>query len=226
MRLRRLDLVLVLAAATAALALIPAARADVFINIDKSAQQMTVSVDGEQLYVWPVSTGRRGYDTPAGAYTPFRMERDHFSREWDDAPMPHSIFFTQLGHAIHGTYEQKNLGRPVSHGCVRLSRANAATLFALVKQHGKANAIVVLTGELPVDAAPAVARREPAAEPNDDDDVSASVPPPRDSRGWRDYNGEQRYYYRERRYNPPPRRYYRVYRNYRYGGFPFYPYGR
>ena len=31
------------------------------------------------------------------------MARKHFSREWDDAPMPHSIFFTRIGHAIHGT---------------------------------------------------------------------------------------------------------------------------
>ena len=70
------------------------ASAKLLIEIDKSAQRMTVSQDGAQLYVWPVSTGQRGYDTPGGAFTPFRMEKDHFSREWDDAPMPHSIFFT------------------------------------------------------------------------------------------------------------------------------------
>ena len=60
--------------------ILPAA-ANILIEIDKSAQRMTVSQDGEQLYVWPVSTGQRGYDTPSGAYTPFRMEKDHFSRE-------------------------------------------------------------------------------------------------------------------------------------------------
>jgi hypothetical protein len=224
MRLRRLGLLL--ATAVAAMALAPAfpASAALLIAIDKSKQQMTVTVDGDPLYVWPVSTGRAGYDTPAGAYTPFRMERDHFSREWDDAPMPHSIFFTQVGHAIHGTYEQKNLGRPVSHGCVRLSRANAATLWDLVKEQGKANTTVLLTGELPVNAGVAVARREPAAEPNyNDDDVTASAPPPRlsrNARGWREYDDAPRYYYGARPYYPP-RRYYR------YGGVPFpFPFGR
>ena len=74
---------------------ISTARADILISIDKSAQQMTVTLDGKWRYVWPVSTGALGYDTPSGGFKPFRMERDHFSREWDDAPMPHSIFFTK-----------------------------------------------------------------------------------------------------------------------------------
>src|SRR4051794_30882743 len=79
------------------------ASANVLIWIDKSAQRMTVSVDGAPVYRWPVSTGMRGRETPAGSYKPFRMEAEHYSKEWDDAPMPHSIFFTQVGHAIHGS---------------------------------------------------------------------------------------------------------------------------
>src|SRR5688572_4166987 len=78
------------------------ANAGILISVDKTAQRMTVFVDGVRRYDWPVSTGGPGYDTPSGKYTPFRMERKHFSKEWDDAPMPHSIFFTQAGHAIHG----------------------------------------------------------------------------------------------------------------------------
>ena len=108
------------------------ASARLLIEIDKSAQRMTVSQDGERLYVWAVSTGQRGYDTPGGAYTPFRMEKTHFSREWDDAPMPHSIFFTRQGHAIHGTEHTRNIGRPASHGCVLLEPENARVLFSLV----------------------------------------------------------------------------------------------
>ena len=121
--------------------------ASVVITIDKSTQSMTVAVDGERRWVWPVSTGRRGYATPEGAYTAFRMEKDHFSREWDDAPMPHSIFFTKKGHAIHGTFETQRLGTPASHGCVRLSTQNAATLFALVRERGVLNTQVVVTGD-------------------------------------------------------------------------------
>ena len=148
MRLHRLALFF-FTAALAALTLAQPARANIMIIIDKSAQKMTVTVNGEDRYTWPVSTGRSGYDTPSGDFQPFRMEKDHFSREWDDAPMPNSIFFTKIGHAIHGTFEARNLGRPASHGCVRLSTQNAATLYALVKQEGVFNTRVKLTGEVP-----------------------------------------------------------------------------
>jgi lipoprotein-anchoring transpeptidase ErfK/SrfK len=116
------------------------------ITVNKKTQKMTVIVDGDQEYVWPVSTGARGYETPSGEYRPFRMEEDHFSKEWDDAPMPHSIFFTEQGHAIHGSFYVKSLGRPASHGCVRLAPANAAKLFSLVKKAGMKNTTVVVKG--------------------------------------------------------------------------------
>jgi hypothetical protein len=74
------------------------------------------------------------------------MNEIWYSKEWDNSPMPHSIFFIKDGHAIHGSYEVKNLGKPVSHGCVRISPENATTLYALVKQNGLANTQVVLTG--------------------------------------------------------------------------------
>lgn len=135
-----------------------AAQARVVIEIDKSAQRMAVIIDGVQRHSWAVSTGRAGYATPEGSYTPFRLEVDHFSKEWDDAPMPHSIFFTREGHAIHGSFETKKLGMPASAGCVRLAPPNAAALFALVKEHGLANTRVVIDGIEPP-SAPATARR-------------------------------------------------------------------
>ena len=144
MRLSRLMFASFAAVAALAATRLPAPR--LLISIDKSAQQMTVTVDGDPRYVWPVSTGVSGYDTPSGEYKPFRMERDHFSREWDDAPMPHSIFFTQQGHAIHGSDHVKAIGTPASHGCVRLEPRNAAILFALVRQEKMANTRVVLSG--------------------------------------------------------------------------------
>jgi hypothetical protein len=136
--------VLILALATATPAM-----AGLLITIDKAQQRMIVAKDDLPLYDWPVSTGQRGYDTPAGEYKPFRMEATHFSREWDDAPMPHSIFFTQIGHAIHGSFDIKRLGRPASHGCVRLHPDNAAILFKLVRAEKMANTRVVLTGTIP-----------------------------------------------------------------------------
>jgi len=124
-------------------------RAAVLINIDKTSQQMTVYVDGVERYEWPVSTGRAGYSTPSGTYTATSMNEIWYSKQWDNAPMPHSIFFIKDGHAIHGSFEVKNLGRPVSHGCVRISPKDAAILYALVEENGLENTRVVLTGVTP-----------------------------------------------------------------------------
>src|SRR6476659_5996405 len=152
---------LLIAATVAVLTLGQAAQADLLIAVDKSTQRMTVTVDGQQMYDWPVTTGGSGYDTPGGTFKPFRMEIDHHSDEYDNAPMPYSIFFTQTGNAIHGTYEQRNLGRAVSHGCVRLSVKNAATLWNLVKQEKMANTTVVVNGAIRDAGPPPVARSQP-----------------------------------------------------------------
>jgi lipoprotein-anchoring transpeptidase ErfK/SrfK len=121
----------------------------ILINIDKSHQEMTVFVDGIEQYTWPVSTGGRGYATPSGNFTASSMNELWYSKQWDNAPMPNSIFFTKEGHAIHGSYETKKLGRAVSHGCVRLAPENAKTLYALVEEQGLENTKVVLTGVTP-----------------------------------------------------------------------------
>ena len=149
-----------------------AAQAKISITVDKNAQMMTVDVDGVERYRWPVSTGNPSHETPNGSFRTFRMEEDHFSKEFDDAPMPHSIFFTKVGHAIHGTGSESQLGTPVSHGCVRLSRAHAATLYALVERDGVLNTTVTLTGSSQIALArnprarpaTAVARRDPAQQ--------------------------------------------------------------
>jgi hypothetical protein len=124
------------------------ASASVVVTIDKSTQRMKVEVDGTMRWIWPVSTGQLGYDTPNGRYTAFRMEADHFSKEWDDAPMPNSIFFSPKGHAIHGYLNTRRIGSPASHGCVRLEPTNAARLYALVEQQGLPNTKVVITGDV------------------------------------------------------------------------------
>ena len=149
-----------------------AAQAKVAITVDKDNQRMTVAVDGVERYHWPVSTGIPSYETPNGSFRTFRMEEDHYSKEFDDAPMPHAIFFTKIGHAIHGTDSVNRLGSPASHGCVRLSRENASKLYALVEEQGVLNATVTLTGSSQVALArnppprnnTAVVRRAPAQQ--------------------------------------------------------------
>jgi L,D-transpeptidase catalytic domain len=136
-------------AAALALPLAAPASANILITIDKSTQQMSVAIDGAQRYVWPVSTGRPGYATPSGTFKPNRMDADHYSQEWDNAPMPHTIFFDMHGHAIHGFFDVKHLGRAVSHGCVRLSPDHAATLFNLIKAEGMSDTKVVVAGRTP-----------------------------------------------------------------------------
>ncbi|WP_244610453.1 L,D-transpeptidase [Microvirga pakistanensis] len=120
--------------------------AEVLISVDKTTQRMTVTVDGAERYSWPVSTALPDYSTPTGPFTPFRLVKDHYSKEWDDAPMPHSIFFTDSGHAIHGSQAIRRLGFPASHGCVRLAPENAKILFSLVMTQGPCNTRIEVTG--------------------------------------------------------------------------------
>lgn len=114
---------------------LPVFAAPVSVVVDLSEQRMYVSVGGTAKYSWPVSTGRKGYRTPKGRYAPTRMHAKYYSRKYNRAPMPHSIFFYG-GYAIHGTTDTKRLGGPASHGCVRLHPDNARSLFSLVKKHG------------------------------------------------------------------------------------------
>lgn len=107
-------------------------------RIDISEQRMHVYQNGFLRYSWPVSTARRGYVTPVGNYRPQRLEKMWYSRKYHMSPMPHSIFYSG-GYAIHGTTDIKRLGRPASHGCVRLHPDNAAVLFGMVKRAGSKN---------------------------------------------------------------------------------------
>lgn len=125
-----------------ALAAPQSALANVVARIDLGGQQMQVYVDGALRYTWPVASGRRGHETPTGRFRPQRLEREWYSSQYDDAPMPYSIFFSG-GYAIHGGYGR--MGRPASHGCIRLTTANAATLFRLVEQRGAGSTRIEIT---------------------------------------------------------------------------------
>ena len=113
-------------------------------KIDLSEQRMRVYQNGRRIAVWRVSTGRGGYRTPTGQYRPQRMYKRYFSKKYYNSPMPHSIFF-RGGYAIHGTTATKSLGRPASHGCVRLHPSNARKLYSMVRRYGPRNTRIVIT---------------------------------------------------------------------------------
>ena len=148
---------IVIAAVAAWLGGPASAQAGIVVTVDKSAQRLSVAVDGLTRYQWPVSTARWGYRTPNGSYRPQWLARKWFSRQYDGSPMPFSIFFNG-GYAIHGSYEISRLGRPASHGCIRLHPKNAAVLFKLV-QANMTDTEIVVTGE----GATQSARRRSAA---------------------------------------------------------------
>src|SRR5882672_4740831 len=151
------------AALGALLCLSAPAKAELLVNISKSQQRLSVVIDGAETYRWPVSTGRRGHETPSGSFHPTRLERHWYSRQYGLTPMPWSVFFHR-GYAVHGTMEAYNLGHAASHGCVRLRPDNAAILFSLVRKRDSKNVkLVVMNGPLP--AAPGASPLAEADEP-------------------------------------------------------------
>jgi hypothetical protein len=155
--------------------------ANVLISVDKSTQQMSVSVDGAPRYRFAVSTGRAGYGTPNGTYHPQRLAASWFSKLYYNSPMPHSIFF-HGGYAIHGSYDINRLGGPASHGCIRLHPANAAALFDLVRSEGVAATTIVVSGSNPIIASGSASSPVPHRR---------KEKPAHDDRSRRDYGPER-----------------------------------
>jgi len=134
----------ILAFIVASLAGLASAQAGLDIRVNIAAQRMTVTTSDGEVQNWAISSGRKGFRSPNGVYRPTRLERSWYSRKYGGA-MPHAVFF-RGGYAIHGTTAVGALGRPASHGCIRLHPANAAKLFALVKKHGAAATRIALNG--------------------------------------------------------------------------------
>ncbi|MGI9372981.1 MAG: L,D-transpeptidase, partial [Hyphomicrobiales bacterium] len=105
-------------------------------HVDLTNQRMHVTIEGLSAHTWKISSGRSGYLTPTGTYQPKFLHRMHYSRQYDNSPMPHSVFFFR-GYAVHGTSYVQRLGRPASHGCIRLAKPHARKFFDLVKAFGK-----------------------------------------------------------------------------------------
>lgn len=109
----------------------------VVVNVSIAWQTISVSVNGWPEGYWRISSAREGFHTPTGSYRVTRMARIYYSKKYDNAPMPNSVFFYG-GYAIHGTGHISQLGHPASHGCIRLHPANSAEFYEIVQQYGMA----------------------------------------------------------------------------------------
>ncbi|MFA7009294.1 MAG: L,D-transpeptidase, partial [Elusimicrobiales bacterium] len=125
--------------------------AAVLLTVDLSRQRLLVkspSVNTE----YKISSGVPGHLTPGSGrcYSPDTMELMHHSSLYNNAPMPHSVFFNG-NIAVHATSAKNEafLGRQASHGCVRLSRENATVVYGLIAKSGKSNAVICVKGSSP-----------------------------------------------------------------------------
>lgn len=112
----------------------------VVVHVDLSRQLVTVYRNGVRIGVSTASTGRRGYETPAGVFTVLQKSARHRSNLYNNAPMPYMIRLTWDGVALHGGPVRN---RPVSHGCIRLPMAFARALFRIMPM----GSAVVVVGE-------------------------------------------------------------------------------
>ena len=178
-------------------------------TIDLGSQVMTVSEHGDRKYSWAVSSGTSEHPTPRGTFRPQWIAKMWYSKKYDNAPMPNAVFVSG-GVAIHATYATGLLGRPASHGCIRLSPANAATFYKLVGRHGLTMTKVSIYGT-PKWRSPAVARNDDDASSRRYATQQPQVQQRRPSNSWfwetpayRTTSVPERSYRRP----PPPRGYY------------------
>jgi lipoprotein-anchoring transpeptidase ErfK/SrfK len=122
-------------------------------KIDLAKQTMVVAEDGDVKY----SSGAEEFPTPRGTFRPQWVAKMWYSRKYDNAPMPNAVFISG-GVAIHATQHVSSLGRPASHGCIRLAPGNAKTFYNLVGKHGLKMTRVSVYGN-PKWRSPAVAAR-------------------------------------------------------------------
>ncbi len=126
----------------------PPAPPTLIVKVNLATQRLDVMTGGATLHSWPISSGRTGFETPRGTFRAQWAAKMWYSRKYDLAPMPHAVFING-GVAIHATSSTGMLGRPASHGCIRLAPANAATFYSLVHKHGLKQTQVQVFGTPP-----------------------------------------------------------------------------
>ena len=96
------------------------------VIVNLATQRMIVFRNGVPIAASTLSTGRKGYETPTGVFTILEKKKVHFSKTYDNAPMPNMQRLTWKGISLHAG----NLpGYPASHGCIRLPSKFSELLF-------------------------------------------------------------------------------------------------
>ena len=116
--------------------------ASLVAKVDLSSQRMQVFVEGKKKYSWSIASGKRGWRTPTGAYTPITSYRSKYVKRWN-MTLPYAVVLKSSGIAIHGS--NGPMGSPRSHGCIRLNVGNAAKFYKLVGRHGLWGTKVIVT---------------------------------------------------------------------------------
>lgn len=102
----------------------------VLLVVSLATQRAVIYRNGVPIGISTVSTGRPGYGTPTGTFTVLQRQVEHYSRTYDNAPMPYMQRLTWRGVALHGG----NLpGYPASHGCIRLPKQFARLLYGVTR---------------------------------------------------------------------------------------------
>lgn len=116
------------------------ARAEVRVDISLAAQKLTLKEGDAEPRVFTISSGKKGFRTPAGCFIVDQTMRMAYSSKYGGSPMPFSVFFKGgTKYATHGTSHLDQLGSPASHGCVRLHPDNARIVFETVRRHDPDN---------------------------------------------------------------------------------------
>ncbi|HEV2528201.1 MAG TPA: L,D-transpeptidase family protein [Thermomicrobiales bacterium] len=106
-----------------------------WIDIDLTNQYLRAYQGDVVVLEHAISSGTPGFETPTGTHYINRMlESDDMrgtasNETWFVPDVPHAMYFTNEGHAIHGTYWHSNFGTPMSHGCINLPEWAAEEIF-------------------------------------------------------------------------------------------------
>ena len=98
--------------------------------VNLATQRATLFRNGVPIAASTVSTGRPGYETPTGVFTILEKQVEHYSRKYDNAPMPYMERLTWKGIALHAGHLP---GRPASHGCIRMPAGFAKLLYGVTR---------------------------------------------------------------------------------------------